>query len=57
MGNLIAEDGIIKKVPPLAGHHGQILTLLLLHISADRTWDLLADRVSHLNDSECGYQA
>merc|ERR1719209_1972689 len=31
----------------LAGHHGHILTLLLLHISADRTWDLLAYRVSH----------
>merc|ERR1719470_294853 len=31
----------------LASHHRHILALLLLHISADRTWDLLTDRVSH----------
>ena len=48
---------IIIKVPPLASHHGHILTLLLLNISADRTWDLLADRVSHLNGSECENRA
>ena len=45
--------GIIKNYSPLASHDGHILALLLLHISADRTWDLLADRVSHLSDSEC----
>ena len=45
------------KSYPLASDHGHILTLLLLNISADRTWDLLADRVSHLNDPEGENQA
>ena len=40
---------IIKNYSPLASHHWHILALLLLHVSADRTWDLLADRVGHLN--------
>ena len=55
IGNL--KGCIIVKVAPLASHHRHVLTLLLLHISADRTWDLLADSVSHLNDSEREYQA
>ena len=55
IGNL--RGCIIIKVAPLASHHRHVLALLLLHISADRTWHLLADSVSHLNNSECEYQA
>ena len=49
----ISREGIIKNYSPLASHDGHILALLLLHVSADRTWDLLADRVGHLNNSYC----
>ena len=48
---------VILKVSSLASNHGHILALLPLHVSADRTWDLLADRVSHLNDPEGENQA
>ena len=41
------------KISLLASHFRHVLALLLLDISADRLWDLLADRVSHLNDSKC----
>ena len=53
----ISREGIIKNYSPLASHDGHILALLLLHVSADRTWDLLADGVSHLNSSECENRA
>ena len=37
----------------LASHFRHILALLHLDIFTDRPWDLLADRVRHLNDSKC----
>merc|ERR1712200_246151 len=45
--NLVRNAPTLRVGLLLASHHRHILALLLLHISADRTWDLLADRVSH----------